>query len=150
MKNSLSVTIPDETYEYIKKELKRRFPQYEVTKETRKRRALVLIRTSEEDKISTKGGQPKSVFTRHEVILRNTTLEWLVDQLNHASPKYWFAPIINKTGYAASVDITLKADISDEDSLKKALRQYDLDLVSSEQEVEVLVIREKMMIGFSG
>lgn len=92
--------------------------------------------------LSSTGGTPE-IKTSHDgtlLFLRNTTLTALIYKLNEM---YGLPPIIDHTGITANIDLTLNMPYADISTLKKALRQYGLELEESEQELEMFILTEK-------
>lgn len=117
-----------------------RFADYKTTIEKRKVKCLVLKRTSTVDKLKTKGSEMSFLFSLSKTDLQNTSLYALVNSLN-AVPTISL-PIVDETGYANNIDLTMGA-ISDLNSIRKELLRYDLELGEAERELDMLVISEK-------
>ena len=117
-----------------------RFADYKTIIEKRKVKCLVLKRTSTVDKLKTKGSEMSFLFSLSKTNLQNTSLYALVNSLN-AVPTISL-PIVDETGYTNNIDLKIGA-ISDLNSIRKELLQYDLDLVEAERELDMLVIQDK-------
>jgi hypothetical protein len=115
--------------------------------EKRKMNCLALVRTSSVDRIRSKEGKALSIFDKEldtsKVQLRAGLTVWLVEAIARAnkSTPYLFA---DATNYTSRVDIELdKKLLGDLPRLRKELRaKYDLDLISKELKVDVLVFKE--------
>ncbi|MGB4447485.1 MAG: TlpA disulfide reductase family protein [Cloacibacterium sp.] len=116
------------------------FADYNTTIEKRKVKCLVLKRTSTVDKLKTKGSEMTFLFSLSKTDLQNTSLYALVNSLN-AVPTISL-PIVDETGYTSNIDLKIGA-ISDLNSIRKELLQYDLDLVEAERELDMLIIQDK-------
>lgn len=128
-------------FEIMRSDMERLFPQYVSRIETQKRKALVLIRTSDKDKIRSKGGTPSTTNDQFGLHLTNVSIKSLHAQLNFYL-QHLTTPIVDQTAYSYPVDMVLQVEITDMKQLRAALQQYDLDLVEKETEVEMLVIRD--------
>ncbi|MGY0036938.1 hypothetical protein [Pedobacter sp. NJ-S-72] len=125
-----------DSFDIINKELSRVFG-VEFGLKKRIVNALVLVRTSNSDKIKSLGkGERK--YTNQGYI-NNFTLDRLGSILYDAG----FAPMVDETGYAGPVDLDLRIDsLTDLITLRKSLQHYDLDLKEEKREVEMFVITE--------
>lgn len=123
----------------MRTEMERFFPQYAVHVEKRPVKCLVLERTSISDKIRSDGGKPKSSFDPYGITMINTRITLLVSQLNYLLQNRKM-PVIDATGYSEGIDLLLDTNITDIESLRKALQKYDLDLVEKDYEIDMLVI----------
>lgn len=127
--------------EIMRADLARYFPQYTAVVEKRMKRSLVLERTSTIDKLQTKGGEPKHSFGPYGGAMINCKIGLLTAELNHFLQNLEI-PVIDATGYKGSVDLVIDANISNMDSLRKALQEYDLDFIEKDYPIEVLVIKD--------
>lgn len=112
---------------------------------------LVMIRTSDSDKLKTKGGIQQKKFYR--VGLTSTNVD-SVRFFKNAPFRFfsdWFKgyyefhgiSFIDETGYTDNIDISIPGDIVDKmdlTNLRKALNKYDLDIVEKQCQIKVLVI----------
>ncbi|WP_286770076.1 TlpA disulfide reductase family protein [Sphingobacterium sp. 40-24] len=129
----------DSLYYYMLADLNR-YSEYTGTIEKRMVDCLVLVRTSEKDKIKSKGGEPKIDFSASPIILTNQKLIAVMNMLSdRANIKL---PIVDETGYTDNVDIEFSG-INDLASLKKQLNSYDLDLVPAKRDLNMFVIKDK-------
>ena len=129
-------------YDLMRQDMFRLFPQYKVTVEKRKRPCLVLVRTSSQDKIKSKGLPSTYSFEYGEGSMVNCSLNLLVTQLNIHDLQLLSTPVIDGTNYNQNVDLRLEANFANVESLRKALQAYDLDLVTKDLEIDVVVIRD--------
>lgn len=129
----------DSLYYYMLADLNR-YSDYVASIEKREVDCLVLVRTSNKDKIKSKGGEAKNTFPRTPSILINRTLSSMVSALNgETSIKL---PIIDETGYDGNADIEISG-IKDLSSLKKELNNYDLDLIETKRTLNMFVLKDK-------
>lgn len=125
-------------YQYMLDDINR-YSGYTVTLEKRPVQCLVLVRTSQKDKLASKGGEKRSTFPRTPSILRNAPLRNMINMLNGEIPiKEIF---IDETGYTGNVDIEV-SDVKDIPTLRKELKKYDLDLIPAERNLLMMVIKD--------
>ncbi|SEB21651.1 hypothetical protein SAMN05443550_1216 [Pedobacter hartonius] len=99
--------------------------------------ALVLIRTSNKDKIKSSGKEKPE--TDMKTYFRNVLVNYLAYPLMDAD----MPPMVDETGYKDHVDLILNiSDWKDLVAVRKALRKYDLDLKEEKRELEMFVITE--------
>lgn len=113
---------------------------YSATIESQRKRCLVLKQTSTADNLATKGGPPTDDFFKKPALIRNKTLETLIVALN-VNDQLTPLPVIDETAYSGKVDLNL-GNISDLQTLKKALKRYNLELTEEERDLQMLVIRD--------
>jgi len=118
-----------------------RYSDYTGDIEKRKVDCLVLVRTSNKDKIKTKGGTPNCTFPSSPSILTNHKLSVMVNLLADDTP-FVGLPIVDETGYDGNVDIEV-SEVKDLASLKKELNRYDLDLIPAKRVLNMFVIKDK-------
>lgn len=139
------LTVPDhlsgKIFQIMRNDMQNLFPQYSAGLEKRVRRCLVLERISGNDKIKSKGGKPQVNIDPLGAVLTNSKLGYLVAQLNHYLQTLNM-PVIDATRYIDPVDLVLDVNITNIESLRKALKNYDLDLVEKDYEIDVLVIKD--------
>jgi hypothetical protein len=75
----------DALYQYMLEDINR-YSEYTVTLENRPVHCLVLVRTSQKDKLASKGGEKRSTFPRTPSILRNAPLRNMINMLNGEIP----------------------------------------------------------------
>lgn len=128
----------DALYQYMLEDINR-YSGYTVTLEKRPVQCLVLIRTSQKDKLASKGGEKRSTFPRTPSILRNAPLRNMINMLNGEIPiKEIF---VDETGYTGNVDLEVSG-IKDIPTLRKELQKYDLDLIRAERNLLMMVIKD--------
>lgn len=131
-------------YELMRDDLRLLFPQYKAVIEIRKREVYILKRTSGTDKIRSKGGPYSASFNINGCSMINTYLIHLLSELNSIYQQRSPYPMIDKTGYMEKVDIELEANLSDINSINKALSRYDLTLEKSIEPIEIFVIKDNI------
>ena len=102
-------------------------------------KCLVLKRTSEKDKIRTKGGKRISTFPRTPSIIQNAPLSVMVNMLNGKTPIS--LPIIDETNYTSNVDIQISS-VTTIEKLQKELLQYDLELIEASRNLLTLIVED--------
>ena len=126
--------------------------------EKRAVKCLLLIRTSEKNKLKTKGGEPgESAFaislsakdndSGHSSIrvLRNKPFQELYGIIRGYGNSVFGIKIIDSTGFNGNIDFEMPAEILYNltvEKLRKVLNKYDLDLVESNVPMDVLVLHE--------
>ena len=137
----------DKVKQIMQEDLQRFFPQYQATVQERKISVLALVRIGKKDKkhvkpLGSRGGEYKAEFSLLGGELRNGLLVDLIARLNAYFLQKLPTPIIDETGYTGRVDLKLDANMSDVASIRKALRDYGLDLVEMDRKIRVLVIED--------
>lgn len=52
--------------------------------------------------------------------------------------------VLDQTGYKESIDLDLKGDLTNINDLSRQLKAYGLSLQKSQEEIDMLIIRDKM------
>lgn len=129
-------------YKLMQEDLALYFPQYAVTVETREKPCLALVRTTDEDKLKSKGGKSSFEFDATGGTLNNWTISMLIAQLNAKYLQHLSMPVVDETHYKHLVDLKITADMSDVESIRKAIQPYGLDLIPSTCDLEMIVVRD--------
>lgn len=129
----------DSLFYYMLRDLNR-YSGYMGIIEKRMVDCLVLVRTSTEDKIKSKGGQPKCTIPLSPSILNNHKLNIMVNMLNGKTPVK--LPIIDETGYTGNVDIEISG-VTDLASLRNELSRYGLNLITAKRSLNMFVLKDK-------
>jgi thiol-disulfide isomerase/thioredoxin len=137
----LSATVFDK----MKSDLAVALPQYRAIVEKQMRTCLVLERTTSSDKLKSRGGESAQSFSHVGASINNRSLSLLVGQLNTIYLQHLETPVIDGTNYTSMVDLEIIAEMSNVESLQKALKAYDLTLTEKPMEIEVLVIRDSAL-----
>ncbi|MFI5452181.1 hypothetical protein ACHMWN_08500 [Pedobacter sp. UC225_61] len=99
---------------------------------------LVLVRTSDKDKIKSTGKGERS-YTEEGNFTNINPINGISSLLYRAG----LPPMVDETSYKGEVDIELNiSDWKDLESVRKALQRYDLDLREEKRMFEMFVIRE--------
>jgi thiol-disulfide isomerase/thioredoxin len=143
-----------EKYEIMKQDLGRYF-SLDAKVETRSIKCLVLIRTSDKDKLKTAAKATKDNFlatslTSTEIdslrYFLNQPFEEFSKRVGYLAEYNFSLPFIDATGYTGNIDLVWDGNILDYPSLeifRKTLQEYDLDLVEMFYPLEVLVLKER-------
>lgn len=132
----------DDVFSVMQQDVERFFP-YDIKIEKRKMPCLVLVRTSAEDKIRSKGYYERpSRSTNDSIVLNDRPMSEFILSLNNMNNRLK-TPFIDETNYADKIDLFLGCWFTDLNKLKKELHQYDLDLIEAERIIDVLVIKDK-------
>jgi len=133
-------------YGFMRDDLSRLFPKYKAVLETRNKEVYILKRTSNVDKMKTKGEAYFATFNLNGCKMVNTYLIQLISELNKIYQQRSPYPIIDGTGYMDKVDIELEANLTDIASINRAIKRYDLVLEKSIAPIEVLVIKDASVL----
>jgi hypothetical protein len=132
-------------FDKMKSDLAVVLPQYQASVEKQMRTCLVLERTTSSDKLKSRGGESAQSFSHVGASINNRSLSLLVGQLNTIYLQHLETPVIDETNYTSMVDMEINAEMSNVESLRKALKAYDLTLTEKPMEIEVLVIRDNAL-----
>jgi thiol-disulfide isomerase/thioredoxin len=144
---------PYHVYELMKEDLNRAF-HLNAGIEKRPVKCLVLVRTSNTDKIKTQGHKPIDSFFNADRIgkdygptrsLINQPFSKFSKRLTGLIEYGLKKPFVDQTGYNGNIDIKFKADVLDGfvlANLRNALKVYDLDLVEKDVDLTVLSLKE--------
>jgi len=127
----------------MREDLRRCFSQYNFKVEKRKLPILSLIRTSEVDKIATKGGDVKLDINGSGIEMRNASIGNLFYRLNFLGRTK--NVLVDQTGYKGKVDLRLDANLFNIASLNDELAKYDMKLVEDSIDTDVLVVSDKIV-----
>ena len=134
--------LSDSIFSIMRQDMVRLFPQYRASVEKRNVKCLVLERTSDVDKIKTSGRPVNFSFDFMGASMTNCSIALLISHLNGTLLQHLDIPVIDQTGYKGKIDIRLRGNLSDVETLRKALHAYDLDLVTRFMDIDMLVIRD--------
>ncbi|HWZ15448.1 MAG TPA: TlpA disulfide reductase family protein [Mucilaginibacter sp.] len=111
--------------------------------EKRKVKCLILIRTSNIDKIASKGGEEEMTADAYHFHLKNNEFNWLMARL----ATYYFQlspePLVDETGFAKfAADLDLHCKMSNVEDVNKELAKYDLKFIEGERDLDMIVIKK--------
>jgi thiol-disulfide isomerase/thioredoxin len=136
-----------EKMDLVKKDLDRYFAdRIGFTTKVQKRidsGSYVLRRSDGAIKITSAGGTPKEEHNRYSYIQRNLPITSFLGVVKG----YFFqgrpVSLINKSTLTDNLDLDLNCDMSNLDSINKALERYGLAFIKESNEIDVLVFSEK-------
>jgi thiol-disulfide isomerase/thioredoxin len=143
---SFSLTVPNDkaTKRFLMNVLQRELLNYfgyTATIEVRKMPYWKLIVSdSTRSKLKTKGGPFYSKNTATGFEERNIKTQFLLDEIAYFHPNE--PPLLDETAISTNIDITLDCLATNFDDIKTALALQGLQLVKSERDMHVLVIRD--------
>ncbi len=139
---SVRVPADENLYEFMQQQLSILFPQYKASVKTVNKQSWVLTKTSDQDKLASKGEKPFTKFSPFEAILQNVPMRALTNQLKQIFMQDSKLPIIDQSGYTAAVDMIIEAKMTSMDEVNEALKKYDLQFIKKHADSKVLVITD--------
>jgi len=116
-----------------------RFFGVRATVEKRKMKCLLLVRKGKEERWRTKGDKGALNKNGNVIYIQNIPIHDVVNMWDDLSP----LPIFNNTGLAnEKADMVISSTPADLNAFRKQIQPYDLDLIPSEREIDVMVIKE--------
>lgn len=129
-------------FEIMREEVRLLFPAYSAKLIERSTDTWVLIRTSNEDKIKTKGESPLFKDDKDGFRIKNAFLDYFIDVLNLGYLRHLKVPVVNATGYTQKIDLTFQTDMSNIVEINKTLAAYDLKFVEQKVPINYLIISD--------
>jgi thiol-disulfide isomerase/thioredoxin len=131
--------------EYMLEDLNR-YSEYHAEIKRIKTKCLTLVRTSQRDKLRSKGGKPEYRLSEKEKpYMKNLPITFLVSKLNNISGIDLL--IMDETNYKEKIDIAFNKEFeqgpNSYEGLIKELNRYDLTIVEAMRTLEVLMITDK-------
>lgn len=108
-----------------------------------------VLRATEKStrKFKSKGGESLHYYKDDSLSIINKPLSALINILNEWKPGSPIPPIIiDETNYKKNIDLQAIVDRQDIKSLQKQLKYYDIELMATEREMEVLVLKQETKI----
>lgn len=118
------------------------FTNYQIAIERRNLPCIVL-EAADKNRISSKGGKPLNQMSRSGAFLQNGNWNHFIGRLDSHYLQQSQLPLLDDTGITGFVDLEIKADMTDPESINRALIPYGLSIKPANRMVEVLVIKEK-------
>jgi thiol-disulfide isomerase/thioredoxin len=132
----------DSLYHYMLDDLNR-YSGYYGRVEYRNTPCLTIVRKGNGDRLMTKGGEPENhLFFPNDRYLRNEPVKVLVAELNNNTPNMKML-VVDGTGYSGNIDIRLKGNFEDLNSLKKQLEECGLDLIEGRREMPMFILSRR-------
>lgn len=138
----LPVTETGNLHKYMLEDLNR-YSDFHGEIKKMKTKCLVLTRTSEIDKLHSKGNKPDfKLYRVEDPYMTNMPLARVITTLNQVQDIK--LPVIDETNYAGNVDIEIKGRFDNLERVLEQLKRYDLTLVETTRDLETLVITDKV------
>jgi thiol-disulfide isomerase/thioredoxin len=135
------VSEAEKLYHFILEDLNR-YSGYYGRIEKRKTKCMILVRTSNEDKINAGGGKGENkLYDKEKRYLKNTPISHLINFLNGTGSIP--LPVIDGTDFTNNIEVQLPANLKDFNTIRKTLQQYDLDLIEDERMLDMFVLTER-------
>jgi len=109
--------------------------------EQRKRVCWVLMRTSNSDKLRSDGGDSNRKINASGVEFHNWPFSEFIGMLQLYYLQMSPIPIVDKSGITENVNMDLTCNMSNVQSINKALLKYELQFIKKEIETPTIVIR---------
>ena len=109
--------------------------------EKRNTQCLALIRTTQDDKMASKGGAKNHEISKFKLKIQNYPIRSLILLLRQPLQLQPF--IIDETNYKGYVDLDINCQLSDLNSLNAELEKYGLKFVEKQRTEDIAVIRVK-------
>lgn len=129
----------DSLFYYMLKDLNQ-YSDYRACIEERQVYCLVLVRTSNRDKIKTKGHKRKIATSNSSIAFINCSITHILNVFNESSNMS--LPIIDETQYIENADIEISKSI-DLLKVREGLNAYDLDLVPAKRSLNMFLLKDK-------
>lgn len=113
----------------------------EGAKEKRVQKYLALVRTSQVDKLASKGGEPRVERNAFYLRMQNVYVESFI--VHMMQPLQMQPYLEDETDYRGKIDMEINCKISDLKALNKELEKYDLRLIEKQKEEDIGIIRVK-------
>lgn len=142
---TLPAHMAPQAFPLMRQQLDAYFPAYRVYVDSAERNCLVLHRTSDATPFATSGGtySQQIGYTGCKMTNQPSGLQVLAKYLGELYLQLLPTPVIDETGYTASVDLTIDAPLTDVEAINRELAKYDLALTVMPRKVTVLVVEDK-------
>lgn len=134
--------LADKAWSIMQEDMNRFFPQFKVSIQKRKVNCLVLVRTSNVDKLKTTGAEHQAKFDFYSCVLHNATISEFIQPLDTYYLQNSPIPVMDKSGYSGKIDLEIQGKMFSTEEINKALKKYDLTFKTSQEEIEMLIIED--------
>jgi len=134
--------LANQSFQIMREDIRRLFPQYNVAVENTRTRCLVLVRTSAADKLRTAGGRTAVSVEPFSCEISNALLAHFIQRLQVQYLAGNPLPVVDGTGYTKPVDFVLHAPLNDVAAMNREMKKYDLRFEEKETNVDLLVVRD--------
>lgn len=138
-------SLKDNFYSILQEDLRRIFPQYQGSVETRKVKCMVLVLLPGADLLKTKHRteQPEERFSSKGFHIKNSFMGAFMDRIQLEYQRSSKIPFLDHTGYLDRLDMDVEADLRNVESMNQGLKKYNLQWMEKEVELPMLIIRDK-------
>ncbi|GAA4736847.1 TlpA family protein disulfide reductase [Flavisolibacter ginsenosidimutans] len=126
-------------YRCLQAELDRYF-EWKSSAEMRKIRVWVIRGKPAQEALAAQKEPIEMYEQKGRLIVRGVRLPTLFQSWNLDTKT--LLPVVDETGFKGTVNMELPAELKDKEALQKALKQYGLELIEEEREMEVIVVRK--------
>ncbi|AFL83605.1 thiol-disulfide isomerase-like thioredoxin [Belliella baltica DSM 15883] len=136
----------DRAFEIMRDDLNRFFPQYKAQVIMEDIDIWALVITDEEKAAQLKTKRSESILkdSFSEFSMTNRKVSWLISILNIKYLQDLNATLVDKTGLKDNIDLLLQGNMTDIQSIRKALEPYGLDFIPQKEKVPVLLISDNL------
>ncbi|SIT13543.1 TlpA family protein disulfide reductase [Belliella pelovolcani] len=140
----LAENFRDAAFEIMRDDLNRYFPQYkaQVIMEDIDIWALVITDEEKAAQLKTKCSESTLKDSFSEFSMTNRKVSWLISILNTKYLQDLDATLVDKSGLSDNIDLQLQGNMTDIQSIRKALEPYGLDFIAQKEKLPVLVISD--------
>lgn len=148
---SYEIVVPDsiystsEMFEFMRQDLNRYFGKLGIAgrMEERQTKVLELVRTSNVDKLKTRGGRQKNQHGESFIKMTNMPIGILVENLQSYYDNENLLPILNKSDYYDNIDIEINFKNATVEEINVSLSKYDLKLKESVSKLKFIVVTKR-------
>ena len=130
-------------FQYMREDLDRQFPQLQASIEKRKGKCLVLVSSDQGKQINTKGGQREVADNKYNFHLQNAPWYFFSSRLQTYYLQTLATPLVDETKISGNVDLEIVANLSNVTELRAALKNYNIEIIEAERDIDMIVIRDR-------
>lgn len=123
----------------MQQDLKRLFGL--IAKVERRTRECLVLTIDVSNDLLTKGGVMQRKINITDISLQNTSVEYLINIISHFMPNYI---ILNESGFLENIDLAFSASMIDLKQVQDALKNYGINLVKANREIDILVLMDDL------